>query len=117
MNREREEKLFDKYENGNAFSNNEIEELLIIIKNKIKNGEIIKSYEIDFLHEMECPIDEEIVGVARHGYVIYYRYWEIDEEVYRSKFYYHDVCGSEFESQKFIPCVKKTIEVWRPANE
>lgn len=119
MNTERYEELLERWnDNDNPLSEEEADELLELIYDKVEAGENLIGIELSIIME-DTQVDKEILEVERKGWVkmrgiyeIRGRYWAID-------YYYNDMCGWECEEQVVQEVVEKAVvrKVWSFVKE
>ena len=119
MDTERYEELLERWnDNDNPLSEEEVDELLELIYDKVEAGETLVDAELSIIME-DDRIDTEILEVGRKGWVamrgiykIRGRYWAID-------YWDNDMCGWECEEQVVQEVVEKAVvrKVWSFVKE
>jgi hypothetical protein len=119
MNTERYEELLERWnDNDNPLSEEEADELLEMIYDKVEAGENLIGIELSIIME-DDRVDTEILEVGRKGWVamrgiykIRGRYWAID-------YWDNDMCGWDCEEQVVQEVVEKEVvrKVWSFVKE
>jgi hypothetical protein len=119
MNTERYEELLERWnDNDNPLSEEEADELLEMIYDKVEAGENLIGIELSIIME-DDRVDTEILEVGRKGWVamrgiykIRGRYWAID-------YWDNDMCGWDCEEQVVQEVVEKEVvrKIWSFVKE
>ena len=120
MNTERYEELLERWNDyDNPLSEEECDELVGMIYDKVEAGETLLGIEIDIIMECATQVDSEVLEVGRKGWIsmrgiyeIRGRYWAID-------YWDNDMCDWECDDQILQEVIEKAVvrKEWRFVDE
>ena len=109
MNTERYEELLERWnDNDNPLSEEEVDELLELIYDKVEAGETLVDAELSIIME-DDRIDTEILEVGRKGWVAMRGIYEIRGRYWAIDYWDNDMCGWDYEEQALQEVIEKEV--------
>ena len=109
------EELLEKYENAIDMTEEEVDMLYNFIDEKVCNEKYLNQSE--FLIFTNEPYESFIIETGSHGWILKQLVFEIKNEHYMTKAWYHDDYGfSDDNSYDFVKCEPREITTtkWFP---